>query len=98
METIIRSFITDSFANSKYDQAVECIGVMRDELINMEEPGMYNTFVRDLKKNLLSGALGGDRRDLWFKVRISRLGLINSKESEVSDVTAEDADEFYKSR
>lgn len=98
MGTIIRSLVTDSFANNKYDQAIECIGTMREELINFEEPGMFNTFVQDLKKNLLSGALGGDRRDFWFKVRVSRLGLIDQKQSEVSDVTTAAADEFYKSR
>ncbi|EFY93891.1 Ku70/Ku80 domain & Ku-core domain containing protein [Metarhizium acridum CQMa 102] len=68
MGNIVRSLITDSFGDSKYPQATECLGVMRDELINMDEPEMYNTFVRDLKKGLLSGALGGDRRDFWFKV------------------------------
>ncbi|KAH0596105.1 hypothetical protein MHUMG1_05966 [Metarhizium humberi] len=68
MGNIVRSLITDSFGDSKYAQATECLGVMREELINMDEPEMYNTFARDLKKALLSGALGGDRRDFWFKV------------------------------
>ncbi|KAG8416477.1 ATP-dependent DNA helicase yku80 [Metarhizium acridum] len=98
MGNIVRSLITDSFGDSKYPQATECLGVMRDELINMDEPEMYNTFVRDLKKGLLSGALGGDRRDFWFKVRWSRLGLIDQNQSEVSKVTHEEAEEFYKSR
>ncbi|QPH01427.1 hypothetical protein C2857_005627 [Epichloe festucae Fl1] len=98
MGVIIRSLITDSFGDSKYAQATECLGVMRDELINMEEPEMYNSFVRDLKKGLLSGALGGDRRDFWFKVRWSRLGMIDQDQSDVSNVTHEEAEEFYKSR
>ncbi|KAG5922881.1 hypothetical protein E4U42_005180 [Claviceps africana] len=98
MGAIVRSLITDSFGDSKYAQAMECIGAMRDELVEMEEPEMYNSFVRDLKKGLLSGALGGDRRDFWFKVRWSRLGLIDSNQSEVSNVTRDEAEEFYKSR
>ncbi|KAM5351320.1 hypothetical protein ACJ41O_004043 [Fusarium nematophilum] len=98
MGAIITTFVTDSFGDAKYPRAMECLGVMREELINMEEPGLYNTFVRDMKKQLLSGALGGDRRDFWFKIRWSRMGLIDKKQSEVSDVSAEDADEFYKSR
>lgn len=98
MGDIIKSLITDSFGDSKYAQAVECIGVMRDELINMEEPEMFNAFARELKKMLLSGTLGGDRRDFWFKVRWSRLGLIEQSQSDVSKVTADEADEFYKSR
>lgn len=93
MVTIVRTLITDSFADSKYPQAMETIGVMREELINMDEPGLYNTFVRDLKKSLLSGELGGDRRDFWFKVRWSKLGLIDKKESEVSTVPEEEAEE-----
>ncbi|CAM1505423.1 Fc.00g110600.m01.CDS01 [Cosmosporella sp. VM-42] len=98
MGAIIRSLITDSFGDSKYGQAMECLGVMREEINNMEEPSLYNTFARDLKKQLLSGALGGDRRDFWFKVRWSRMGLIDQKQSEVSDVASDEADEFYKSR
>ncbi|KAJ6785724.1 hypothetical protein PWT90_07098 [Aphanocladium album] len=93
MGEIIESLVTDSFGDSKYAQAVECIGVMREELINMEEPEMYNNFVRELKKSLLSGALGGDRRDFWFKLRWSRLGLIEQSQSDVSKVTAEEAEE-----
>ena len=93
MGGIIRSLITDSFGDSKYAQAVECLGVMREEIINLEEPGLFNNFVRDLKKQLLSGALSGDRRDFWFKVRWSRMGLIDQKQSEVSDVTSDEADE-----
>lgn len=93
MADVIESLVTDSFGDSKYAQAVECIGVMREELIDMEEPDMYNSFVRELKKSLLSGSLGGDRRDFWFKVRWSRLGLIEQSQSEVSKVTADEADE-----
>ncbi|KAK2592908.1 ATP-dependent DNA helicase yku80 [Conoideocrella luteorostrata] len=98
MGVIVRSLISNSFGDSKYAQATECLGVMREELINIEEPGMYNDFARDLKKSLLSGALGGDRRDFWFKVRWSRLGLIDQNQSDVSEITHDAAEEFYKSR
>ncbi|PKK48560.1 hypothetical protein CI102_6263 [Trichoderma harzianum] len=98
MGAIVRSLITDSFGDSKYAQAMEGIGAMREELTNLEEPGLYNEFVRDLKKSLLSGALGGDRRDFWFKLRWAKQGLIDKKLLEVSTVTPEEADEFYKSR
>lgn len=93
MGTVVGSLVTDSFGDSKYAQAVECMGVMREELTNLEEPGVYNSFVRDLKKGLLSGALGGDRRDFWFTVRWSRLGLIDKDQSEASDVSPEQAEE-----
>ncbi|KAH7170292.1 SPOC like C-terminal domain-containing protein [Dactylonectria macrodidyma] len=98
MGAITNALITESFGDSKYAQAMECLAVMREELINLEEPGLYNTYVRDMKKQLLSGALGGDRRDFWFKIRWTRMGLIEKKQSEVSDVTPEEVEEFYKSR
>ncbi|KJZ71793.1 ATP-dependent DNA helicase II subunit 2 [Hirsutella minnesotensis 3608] len=98
MGVIVRSLITDSFGDSRYAQATECIGVMREELTNLEEPGVYNSFVRDLKKGLLSGALGGDRRDFWLTIRYSKLGLIDKDQSEVSEVSPEEAQEFYNSR
>ncbi|KAM0515279.1 hypothetical protein ACHAPE_006236 [Trichoderma viride] len=98
MGAIVQSLITDSFGDNKYAQAMESIGVMREELINLEEPGQYNEFVRDLKKKLLSGTLGGDRRDFWFKMRWAKLGLIIQSQSEASTVALEEADEFYKSR
>jgi ATP-dependent DNA helicase 2 subunit 2 len=93
MGGIIRTLITDSFGDSKYAQAMECLGVMREELINMEEPKLFNSFVRDLKNKLLSGTLGGDRREFWFKVRWSKLGLIDDQVSEPSDVKPEEAAE-----
>ena len=93
MGVIIRALITDSFGDSKYDQAMECLGVLREELTNLDEPGLFNTFAKDMKKSLLSGALGGDRRDFWFRVRESKMGLIDSRQSEMSDVSPEQATE-----
>ena len=97
MGAIIRKLVTDSFGDSKYAQATECCGVMRDELINMDEPKLYNTFIVDLKKKLLSGSLGGDRREFWFKLRWSKLGLIDNLQSETSDATPEVAEEVSAS-
>lgn len=93
MGNIIRTLVTDSFGDSKYAQALECLGVMREELINMDEPKMFNSFVRDLKMKLLSGTLGGDRREFWFKVRWSKLGLIDNETSEPSDVKPDEVAE-----
>ncbi|CAH0016518.1 unnamed protein product [Clonostachys rhizophaga] len=98
MGDIIRSLVTESFGDSKYDQAMECIGVMREELINIEEPKFFNSFIRNFKKALLSGTLGGDRRDFWFKIRYGKLGLIDKTQADTSDVTLDDADQFYKQR
>lgn len=90
---VVRSLITDSFADSQYDRVLENIGVMREQLVEMEEPALYNTFVTDLKKRLLSGELGGDRRDMWLRIKDSKLGLIDASQSEVSKVTKDQSDE-----
>lgn len=97
MSDIIRKLIQESFADLQYGQAAENLRVMRNELIDLEVPAVYNKFVRALKKSILSGELDGDRREMWFKHVVGgRLGLIAKDESEVSDVTAADADSFAK--
>ncbi|RCI14710.1 hypothetical protein L249_6454 [Ophiocordyceps polyrhachis-furcata BCC 54312] len=95
MGAIVRGLVTDSFGDSRYAQAAECMGVMREELLRLEEPDVYNTFVRELKKALLSGALSGDRREFWYLVRSSRLGLIDKDQTEVSAVLPEEAEEVH---
>lgn len=91
MSTIIESQITNSFGDSAYDRALEGLGVMREELTDLEEPGLYNAFIRELKTKILGGKLGGDRREMWWFVRKSRAGLIDKKMSNLSDVSEEDA-------
>ncbi len=93
MGTIIRSLITHSLGDSGYGRAIANLATMREELINMEEPDLYNNFVKDLKKRLLGGELGGDRRDMMWEIRKARLGLIDKKASEVSDVTENEVTE-----
>lgn len=89
---IVASLIHDSFADINYDRATENIRVMREELINLEEPGLYNSFLRDLRKKIDGGDLNGDRREMWRgKIIPGRLNLITQRESEASDVTDEEA-------
>lgn len=97
MGHVIRSLINDSTGDSGYDRAVENLGVMREELASLEVPAIYNTFLRDLKKRLLAKELGGDRREMWMKIRWGRnLGLIDSSRSAASDVTPAEAAEVGK--
>ena len=92
MGDIVRKLIMDSFADIFYSQAAENLRVMREELIGLELPGVYNKFLTSLKKSILTGELNGDRREMWFKHIIGgKLSLITSDESEVSDVTGEQA-------
>lgn len=97
MGQIIRKLIEDSFADLFYSRAAENLRVMREELIGLELPGIYNKFLASLKKSILTGELNGDRREMWFKHIIGgKLGLITSEESDVSDVTEEQARAFVK--
>jgi len=92
MGEIVRKLIRDSFADVFYARAAENLRVMREELVSLELPGLYNDFLRGLKKSILSGELDGDRREMWFKYIVGgHLGLVTQDESEVSEVTAEEA-------
>ena len=93
MGAVIRGIVTDSLGDSGYDRAIEHLGAVRSLMIGMEEPGFYNTFARDFARRLLSGELGGDRRELWWMMKGIKLGLIDSDTSEKSDVTPEQAAE-----
>ena len=94
---IIETQIKDSFGDIAYDKAVEELGTMRTEMIEMEEPEVYNEFVRSLKGKLLGEELGGDRREMWYAIRKSRLGLIGKGSSDKSRVDEDEAKAFLLS-
>ena len=96
LSSIIESQIKDSFGDRNYGQAVAELSVLRQELIELEEPEMYNEFMTGLKRKLLAEELGGDRLEMWWLVRKERLGLIEkggveSGKSARSKVTSEEA-------
>lgn len=88
---VVETRIRDSFGDIAYARALEEIGVMREEMIDLEEPDIYNDFARALKRKLLAEELGGNRKDFWWEFRKSRLGLIDKQTSEASKATEEDA-------
>lgn len=93
MGQIVRTLVTHSVGDSGFGRAMENIGLMRHEMIELEEPGVYDSFIRDLKERLLAGELGGDRRELWWRLKTAKLGLIDQNASEASKVTPEEASE-----
>ncbi|KAK2734274.1 ATP-dependent DNA helicase II subunit 2 [Myotisia sp. PD_48] len=95
---IIEEQIKHSFGDANYDSVTEKLGTMRDELIAFEEPALYNDFVRKLKQKLLEDELGGDRRELWWLIRKSRLGLIDNKTLEFAGVTEQEARAFLSAK
>ncbi|KAL8689527.1 MAG: hypothetical protein Q9224_004620 [Gallowayella concinna] len=89
--SIIEARIKDSFGDIAYGRALEEIGTLREELMEMEEPGIYNDFAKKLKRKLLSEELGGNRKEFWWEYRKSKLGLIDQKAAATSDLSEEDA-------
>ncbi|KAL2868659.1 ATP-dependent DNA helicase 2 subunit KU80 [Aspergillus lucknowensis] len=98
MRSIIEDQIRHSLGDANYDRVTEGLGVMREELISYEEPGLYNEFLKDLKEKILKERLGGDRRELWWLVKRSKLGLIDQRQSELSDITEEQAKAFLSAQ
>lgn len=93
MAIIIESQITHSLAHSNYDRVVEALGTMREELVDYEEPTMYNDVIVSLKEKMLAEKLGGDRKELWWAIRKNKLGLIEKDEVDSSTVEADEARE-----
>lgn len=82
-----------SLGNYGYDMALVQIGEMRTTALDLELPEPYNEFVIDLKKKLLNGELGSNRRDFWMKFRRNGFGLVTREDSEHSTVSSEEAKE-----
>ena len=93
MASIIESLIKHSLGDANYDRVVEGLGTMREELVDYEEPALYNDFLGALKGKILGEELGGDRKELWWLIRKSKLGLIDRATSDVSKVTEDEANE-----
>lgn len=96
MATIIEMQIKNSLSDANYERVVEGLGTMREELVDYEEPAVYNDLLRRLKDKILGEKLGGDRRELWWLVRKGRIGLIDSGTSERSEVSEEEAKEVSR--
>ncbi|KAL9087556.1 MAG: hypothetical protein Q9159_003572 [Coniocarpon cinnabarinum] len=91
---IIRQWITQSMGDSNYGRVLEGIGLMRRECIELEEAGTFNDLMRDLKQELFEEKLGGDRRELWWQLRISKLSLIEKGAAPEGGVEEDEARQF----
>lgn len=91
LSVIIQDYIRHSMGDNGYGRAVEAMRVMKEELLELEEPGVYNDFMKDLKKKIFAEELGGDRKEMWYRIRVNKLGLIEKRTTDLSDVTEEEA-------
>ena len=88
---IVEELVKTSTGSYNYQRAIEAIRVMKEEMVEYEEPNLYNTFLRDFKKKLEKKELGGDRGELWYLVKVHKLGLVDSSMHEVADTSPEEA-------
>lgn len=99
MSKITRDLISTTVGDNNYEMALQNMAVMREEMIGLEVPEVYNEFFQDLKRRIVEkDGLGGDRRDFWFQTKPRKLGLIHNKVSEVSDISEEEANEVGDGR
>ncbi len=96
MANIVEDQIRHSFGDSNYNRAVEELGVIRQEMVELEEPGLYNDMLGELKRKIMAEELGGNRKEMWWFVRKSRIGLITKGSSSSSNVTDQEATLFLK--
>ncbi|KAK5074008.1 ATP-dependent DNA helicase yku80 [Lithohypha guttulata] len=98
MGKIIEDKVRTSLGDSNYDLAIEMLGVVRQEMLELEFSELYNEMMHSLKGKIVKEELGGDRREFWWKVRVLKMGLIDSEQSENSTVSKEDAAKFLRLR
>ena len=96
MTEIIEERIRSSFGDQNYKWAVAALGAVREEMVEMEMLKPYRDLLERLKRKVMAGNLGGDRKEFWYSVR--NLGPINSVESKLSDLTPEDATAWMSAR
>jgi ATP-dependent DNA helicase 2 subunit 2 len=100
MKNIIFDCIRHSVGNSGYGKAIEGISAVREVMLDLEAEKTWTEFITEVKKKLLAGELGGDRKDMWYQIRVNRLGLLRKKEYDGLDlgVSEEDAKAFLSAK
>ena len=98
MGAIIETQIKESFGDLRYQSALEKLGVLRNEMVEVEEPLAFNQIMTSLKTRLLAGDLNGDRREMWRLIQGAKLSLIPKSLSSASDVDDEQAKTFLAMR
>ncbi|GAM88849.1 hypothetical protein ANO11243_068830 [Dothideomycetidae sp. 11243] len=97
MGKITRDLVSASTGDANYARATECLRVVREEMVDLEDAEAWNDLLKEFKKDLFAGKLGGDRAELWFELRAARLGLIRSNECQ-GGVDEEEAKAFMSAR
>lgn len=94
MLSLASNLITSSLGDANYLRAIEILGTVREECVELEEVEGWNEGVRKLKEKCFEEA--DQRREMWLLIRRARLGLIEKREVDVSEVEEKEAKEFLK--
>lgn len=81
MGEVVRELVRGSMGDQKYERALECLRVLREEVVEMEEGRWWNEWLKAFKGEVLRGTLGEGREEFWFRVRQNRYGLLVGKEN-----------------
>lgn len=93
MQLQILRFVHDSYKNSLYSKAIECIRALRSGCIKEQESEQFNNFLQSIKSQFKDK----QRNDFWLNLQQEALSLISAADSADSDVSLEDARDFYAS-
>ncbi|KAK5683781.1 ATP-dependent DNA helicase yku80 [Elasticomyces elasticus] len=90
LKDIIYDWVKHSVGKVNYAKSVEAIRVMREEMNEIDLPDYYNEIMWELRTKLLAGELGENRGEMWYQIRVNKLGLLKASEAEggVSDEEA----------
>ena len=91
MREIILEFIRHSIQGDVYEKALDCLKAMRKACKDNDEAKVFNDFLKELKDRFSIGIHKG----FYEIIRNSKIGLITKDESFKSNVTKEEANEFF---
>ncbi|KAK0312832.1 ATP-dependent DNA helicase yku80 [Friedmanniomyces endolithicus] len=80
LKNIVFEWIRHSVGNSGYGRALEAIRVLREEMVDLETPAIYNEIMQELRTKLLAGDLGEGRGEMRYHVVTKKLGLIKASD------------------
>lgn len=92
LHTITVDLVKDSFGDTLYSKAMECVAALREEAIKKSEPEVFNDILRALRGSLVGTRLS----PFWDKVVTQGVSLISTVDCGVSKVTQEQAAEFIE--
>ena len=68
---------------------VEELRVLREEMVAVEEEGVWNEVLGGLRGRLRGGGRGGERREVWRRVKGQGLGWLGERKVEEGEEVGE---------